>query len=182
MMDAIRNITKTDISIVNYWMFQNSISPGNLNLLDFIKLMPHENYLCNTELTGEEIIKMIKTVQSSKRGFQPSSGLKQFIKIKNNEKEVIKIQIYYYNVKAVDIDKNKIYKLSSNNLILSEESEDEFKLKDSLDIIQDKFRNNKIECSKTLVYIEIMNYFRNKGIIDFRKDIDLSKPRIVFIE
>ena len=183
MMDAIRNITQTDISIVNFWMFQNQISPGWLNILDFIKLMPHENYLCTTELNGLEIIKMIKTVQSSERGLQPTSGLKQFIRIKKNGKrEVIKVQIYDNNGIAVDIDKNKIYKLSSNNLILSEESEDEFKLKDSLDIIKDKFRNNKIKCSKTLVYIEIMKYFRNKVVVDLQKEIDFSKPRVTIFE
>ena len=182
MMDAIRNITKADVSIVNFWMFQNSILPGRLNLLDFIKLMPHENYLCTTELTGSELIKMIQTVQSSERGYQPTSGLKQFIKINDNQKkEVINVQIYV-DGKAIDIDKDKIYILSSNNLILSEESEDEFKWKDSLDIIQDKYRNNKIQCSRKLVYIELMNYFRNIGVVDLSKDIDLTKPRIVIVE
>ena len=182
MMDAIRNITKADVSIVNFWMFQNSILPGRLNMLDFIKLMPHENYLCTTELTGGELIKMIQTVQSSERGYQPTSGLKQFIKINDNKKkEVINVQIYV-DGKAIDIDKDKIYILSSNNLILSEESEDEFKWKDSLDIIQDKFRNNKIQCSRRLAYIDLMNYFRNIGVVDLSKDIDLAKPRIVIVE
>lgn len=151
-------------------------------MLDFIKLMPHENYLCTTELTGSELIKMIQTVQSSERGYQPTSGLKQFIKINDNEKkEVINVQIYV-DGKAIDIDKDKIYILSSNNLILSEESEDEFKWKDSLDIIQDKYRNNKIQCSRRLVFIELMNYFRNIGVVDLSKDIDLTKPRIVIVE
>ena len=182
MMDAIRNITKADVSIVNFWMFQNSILPGRLNMQDFIKLMPHENYLCITELTGSELIKMIQTVQSSERGYQPTSGLKQFIKINDNEKkEVINVQIYV-DGKAIDIDKDKIYILSSNNLILSEESEDVFKWKDSLDIIQDKYRNNKIQCSRRLVFIELMNYFRNIGVVDLSKDIDLTKPRIVIVE
>ena len=176
MMDAIRNITKVDVSIVNFWMFQNSILPGMLNMLDFIKLMPHENYLCTTELSGSELIKMIQTVQSSERGYQSTSGLKQFIKINDNEKkEVINVQIYV-DGKAIDIDKDKIYILSSNNLILSEESEGEFKWKDSLDIIEDKYRNNKnkIQCSRRLVFIELMNYFRNIGVFDLSKDIDLT--------
>ena len=182
MMDTIRNITKADVSIVNFRMFQNSILPGRLNMLDFIKLKPHENYLGTTELTGSELIKMIQTVQSSERGYQPTSGLKQFIKINDNEKkEVINVQIYV-DGKAIDIDKDKIYILSSNNLILSEESEDVFKWKDSLDIIQDKYRNNKIQCLRRLVFIELMNYFRNIGVVDLSKDIDLTKPRIVIVE
>jgi len=43
--------------------------------------MPYENYICITEITGNEIFKMIKTVQNGKRGYQPTSGLKQFIKV-----------------------------------------------------------------------------------------------------
>ena len=181
MMDAIRQITDTDISIVNFWMFQNEVYPGVLTLFDFIKLMPYENYICITEITGNEIFKMIKTVQNGKRGYQPTSGLKQFIKIKNGKKEVIDVQIYK-NGKAINIDKNKVYTLSSNNYVLSEENEDEFHNKDFLDIIKDKKRNNKIHCSKTNAYIELMKYFRGKVVVDLSKEVDMTKSRIVFIE
>ena len=100
-------------------MFQNELSPGALNILDFIKLFPRDNFLCTTELTGEELIKIIKCAQIGKKGFHPTSGLKQTIKIKNKEiKEVINVEIYK-DGKAIDIDKNKIYKLSSNNVVLS---------------------------------------------------------------
>ena len=181
MMDAIRQITDTNISIVNFWMFQNEVYPGVLTLFDFIKLMPYKNYICITEITGNEIFKMIKTVQNGKRGYQPTSGLKQFIKIKNGKKEVIDVQIYK-NGKAINIDKNKVYSLSSNNYVLSEENEDEFHNKDFLDIIKDKKRNNKIHCSKTNAYIELMKYFRGKVVVDLSKEVDMTKSRIVFIE
>ena len=181
MMDAIRRITDTDISIVNFWMFQNEVNPGFLTLFDFIKLLPHENYICITELTGEEIIKMIKNVQNGIRGYQPTSGLKQIIKIKNNKHEVIDIQIYR-DGKAINIDKNKIYTLSSNNFVLSEENEDEFHNKDFLDIIKDKKLKNKIHCSKTNIFIELMKYFKSKIIVDLSKEVDMTKPRIVIIK
>ena len=181
MMDVIRQITNTDISIVNFWMFQNELYPGILTLFDFIKLMPYENYICITEITGNEIFKMIKTVQNGKRGYQPTSGLKQFIKVKNGKKEVIDVQIYR-NGKATNIDKNEVYTLSSNNYVLSEENEDEFHNKDFLDIIKDRKRKNKIHCSKTNVYIELMKYFRSKVIVDLSKEVDMTKSRIVFIE
>ena len=180
MMDAIRNITNTDISIVNFWMFQNEVSPGILTLFDFIKLMPHENYLCTTELTGEEIIKMIKTIQNSKRGYQPTSGLKQFIRIKDKKKEIIDVQINSNGV-AINIDKNKVYTLSSNNYVLSLENEDEFHNEVFLGIIKDKKEKNKIKCSKTNVYIELMKYFKSKVIVDLSREVDMTKPRIVII-
>ena len=94
-LDAIKNITKTNISLLHNMMFLSEISPGFLNVLDFIKLIPKESYLCTPELTGEELIKMIKTVQIGKKGFQLTSGLKRTINIKNkNIKEVINVQIY----------------------------------------------------------------------------------------
>jgi 2',3'-cyclic-nucleotide 2'-phosphodiesterase (5'-nucleotidase family) len=182
LLDAIKNITKTNISIINNMMFRNGISPGFLSIIDFIKLMPLESYLCKTELTGEELIKIIKTVQIGKKGYHLTSGLKQTIKIINKDiKEVINVQFYEDGI-LTDIDKNKIYTLSSNNLILSEESKDEFTIKDSLDIIQNKYRNNRIQCSTIQSYIEIMNYFKIKEVVDLRKDVDMSKPRIVIIE
>ena len=31
-------------------------------------------------------------------------------------------------------------------------------------------------------YFEFMNYFKNKGIININKDVDMNKKRIVFVE
>ena len=184
MMDIFRNITKSDISIVNFWMFQNYLSPGYLSILDFIKLIPHENHICVTEIKGREIKKMIKAVQKGERGFQPTSGLKQFVKInkKTNKKEIIDVKLYDEKNNIEEIDDNKIYTLSSNNFVLSEFCEREFAEKDSIDIIKDKVKKNKIKCSKMNTYFEFMNYFKNKGIIDINKDVDMNKKRIVFVE
>ena len=183
MMDVIKNITRTDISIVNFWMFQNFLSPGDLSLLDFIKLMPHENHICTTEIKGNEIKQMIKAVQKGERGFQPTSGLKQFVKINNitKEKEIVDIKLYNSNNDIVEIEDDKIYTLSSNNFVLSEYCEKEFAEKDSLDIIKAKKIEGKIKCSKVNTYVEIMNYFKNKGIIDVNTAVDMTKKRIVFV-
>ena len=183
MMDVIKNITRTDISIVNFWMFQNYLSPGDLSLLDFIKLMPHENHICITEIKGNEIKQMIKAVQKGERGFQPTSGLKQFVKINNitKEKEIVDIKLYNSNNDIVEIEDDKIYTLSSNNFVLSEYCEKEFAEKDSLDIIIAKKKEGKIKCSKVNTYVEIMNYFKNKGIIDVNTAVDMTKKRIVFV-
>jgi 2',3'-cyclic-nucleotide 2'-phosphodiesterase (5'-nucleotidase family) len=185
MLDIIRKITKTDVSIVNFFMFSNGISPGDLSIVDFIKIFPYDKYLCTTELTGKELIKIIKVVQVGKRGFYPSSGLKQTIKIKNDTgnitKEVVNVQMYK-NGNVVEIEENKVYSLASNNLILSEESKDDFAALNSLEIIQDKFRKNKIKCSKNNVYVDVMNYFKNKKVVDLSKEVDMTKQRIVIID
>ena len=183
MLDVIKNITRTDISIVNFWMFQNYLSPGYLSLLDFIKLMPHENHICTTEIKGKEIKQMIKAVQKGQRGFQPTSGLKQFVKVNNitKEKEIIDIKLYNKENEVVEIEDEKIYTLSSNNFVLSEYCENEFAEKDSLDIIKALKKEGKIKCSKVNTYIEIMYYFKSKGIIDVNNIVDMTKKRIVFV-
>ena len=125
---------------------------------------------------------MIKAVQKGERGIQPTSGLKQFVKINSNkEKEIIDIKLYNNKNEIEEIDDEKIYILSSNNFVLSEFCEKEFAEKDSFDVIKDKLNKGKIKCSKANTYVEIMNYFRNRGIIDVSKDVDMSKKRIVFV-
>ena len=184
ILDIIRNITNSDISIVNFWMFQHHLSYGNLSLLDFIRLMPRENYLCVTEIKGKEIKKMIRAIQKGERGFQPTSGLKQYVKLdhKNKSKEIVDIKLYNKKNEIEEIDDDKIYILSSNNFVLSEFCEYEFAVKDSLDVIKDLVNKGKIKCSKEKAYVEIMHYFNNKGIIDINKDVDMTKKRIVFID
>ena len=183
MLDVIKNITRTDISIVNFWMFQNYLSSGYLSLLDFIELMPHENHICTTEIKGKDIKQMIKAVQKGQRGFQPTSGLKQFVKYNEikKEKEIINIKLYNKDNNIEDVEDDKIYTLSSNNYVLSEYCENEFAEKDSLDIIKALKKEGKIKCSKVNTYIEIMYYFKSKGIIDVNNIVDMTKKRIVFV-
>ena len=182
MMDIIRNITNTDISIVNLGMFQSNLPSGDLTIFDFIKLIPHEYYLCTTSIKGKEIKKLIKTVQKTEKGFLPTSGLKQYIKIDNDKKEVVDIKLYSLNNKVVEIEEEKEYTLSSNNLVLSEFCKDEFALKDSFEIIKSKIIKAEIKCSKTNAFIEIKNYFKNKGTIDIKQIAEQNKKRIVILK
>ena len=181
MMDIIRNITNTDVSIVDLGMFRSYLSPGYLTVFDFIRMIPYQYHLCTTKLTGKEIKQLIKTVQTSEKGFQPTSGLKQFIKFNknNNNKRIEDIKLYSCNNTIIDIDDEKKYSLSSNNLVLSEFCKNEFALDESLKIIKSKIKENEIKCSETNAYIEIMNYFKNKGTIDINQLVDINKKRIV---
>ena len=139
ILDIIKNITNTDISIVNFWMFHNYLSPGYLSILDFIRIMPRENYLCVTEIAGKELKRIIIEIQKGQRGFQPTSGLKQYVKINSNdEKEIIDVKLYNKKNEVEEIDENKIYSLASNNFVLSKYCEKEFAVRDFLDFIRDK--------------------------------------------
>ena len=182
--DIIRNITNTNISIVNLGMFQSFLSPGYLTIFDFIKMIPYQYHLCTTNLTGKEIKQLIKKVQISEKGFLPSSGLKQFIKINqnNNKKQITDIKLYSYNNTIVEIDDEKEYSLSSNNFFLFEFLKDTFASEDSLKNLKSKIRKNEIKCSENKAYIEIMDYFKNKGTIDINQAVDTNKKRIVVLK
>ena len=180
-LDVIKNISNTDFSIVHRRMFWEPVHPGKITYDDFMKIIPYSGELCTTEVTGEELITIIKNVQIGKNAFQPTSGLKQTIKINSSgKKEVINVEIYE-NGKAVPIDKSKIYKMSSNSVVLYKDSYDDFTSKDVVNIIKDKYNKNEIKCTKDELNIILLNYFHEKKIIDVNKEVDNSKPRIVLV-
>ena len=182
-LDIIKNLTNTDFSIVHRRMFWGPVHPGKITYDDFMKIIPYSGEMCTTEVTGEELITLIKNVQIGKYTFQPTSGLKQTIKITDNgsKKEVVNVEIYE-NGKAVPINKNKIYKMSSNSIVLSEEFFDDFSSKEVQNIIKDKLNKNKIKCTENELNVEVLNYLHKKKIVDVNKEVDTSKPRIVIIK
>lgn len=182
-LDIIKNITKTDFSIVHRRMFTYPAQPGKVTYDDFMKIIPYCGEICTTEVTGEELIKIIKIVQIGKFAFQPTSGLKQTIKIDDsgNKKEVLNVEIYENGI-AVPIIKDKIYKMSSNSIVLSEEGFDDFTNGEILKIINDKLNKNKVECSEIELNLELLDFLHKKKIVDINKEVDISKKRIVLVK
>ena len=179
-LDAIVNITKADFAIINRGIFPEELIPSTLTRADFYSQMPYLDKICTVELTGEELKKIVGTVQSVGKSFYPSSKLKQTIKInKDGKKEVTDIEIYVNGV-ATPIEDEKIYKMGSSMFVLSETSGEDFAKGDSFKIIHDKAVNNKIICSKRTIDDEMSEYFKGKGIIDISKNFDPLKPRIQF--
>ena len=69
--------------------------------------------------------------------------------------------------------------MSSNDYILSEPSGEDFTVKEVLNIIQDKFKNNKIKCEKTELGMLLINYFQTKREVNITEEVNLERPRIV---
>ena len=182
-LDIIKNITNTDFSIVHRRMFWHSVSPGKITFDEFMKIIPYSGELCITEVTGEELITIIKNVQIGKYIFQPTSGLKQTIKNidSGKNKKVINVEIYK-NGKVFPIEKNQIYKMSSNSIVLSEEGFDDFSKKEVVDIIKNKLNQNKVKCSEDEINLILLNYFFQKKIVDVNKEVDLTQKRIVIVK
>ena len=180
--DAIVNISKVDFVIINRGIFPEELVPSVLTREDFFNQMPYLDRICTVEVTGEELKKIVNTVQSSGKGFYPSSNLKQTIKIdENGKKEVINIEIYVGGVPTL-IENDKIYKMASNKFVLSEASGEDFAKGESFEIIHNKAINNKITCSKNTIDFEMSEYYKGKGAIDISKYLDPLKPRIKILE
>ena len=180
--DAIANIKKVDFVIINRGIFPEKLVPSTLTRANFFSQMPYLERICIVEVTGEELKKIVTTAQSGKKGFYPTSNLKQTIKIdKNGKKKVIKIEIYK-NEELVPIVDDKIYKMGSSRFVLSETSGEDFAKGDSFKIIHNKAINNKIKCSERTIDDEFSEYFKDKGTIDISKNVDPLKPRIVIVE
>ena len=159
-LDAIVELKNADFAIINKGIFPEELIPGILTRADFYNQMPYLDRICTTYLTGEELIKLISTVQIIGKYYYPSSRLKQTIKIdKFGKKNLTKLEIYI-NGKPTLIDNNKKYKMASSKYILSETSGEDFAKGDSFKIIQQKFLEKKIECSNKTIDDEMSEYFK----------------------
>ena len=180
-LDVIKNLTNADFSIAHKLMFHQSVSPGGITYDNFIKIIPYSGSLCTVNVTGNEIIKIIKIVQIGENSYHPTSGLKQYIKIDNEgNKEVINVEIYDKENKLNKIDKNRIYKMATNDIVLSEDSFDDFSQKDILDIVRYKLNNNLVECSNKDLNQILYEYFKEKNVININ-EVD-KKERIVILK
>ena len=178
-LDAITDIKGADFAIINKGIFPEELVPGTLTRAEFYNQMPYLDKICTVNVTGEELKKIVSTVQSVGKAFYPSSNLQQTIKIDNSgKKEVIDIKIYI-NGKATKIDDSKIYKMASSLFVLSETSGEDFAKGDSFKVIHDKAINNKVKCSKKTIDQEMSEFFKGKGIIDLSNKVDPKRPRII---
>ena len=180
-VDAILEMKKADFVIINKGIFPEVLIPGIMTRAEFYNQMPYLDRICTVNLTGEEIKKLVGTVQTVGKKYYPSSNLKQTIKIdKLGNKKLTKLEIFE-NGKFSLIDDKKIYKMASSKYILSETSGEDFAKGDSIKIIKAKFKENKIECGNITLDEEMSNYFKGKGIIDISTKVDPNNPRIIKI-
>ena len=192
-LDIMKNISQADFSIANYGMFKNEITPGSMSYIDITNMVYESEKLCVTEITGSELLTIIKNVQVGKYSYYPTSGLQQYIQIdKKGKRKVVDVQIYMMEMNNTNngseftgnyilepIIKNKTYIMASTSYLLSEDSGDDFRIKKVLRIIQDKFKSNKIKCEKVDLGDLLVNYFQNKEIVNITQEVNLSNPRII---
>ena len=181
-LDAIADIKKADFAIINRGIFPEELVPSTLTREDFYNQMPYLDKICTVDVTGEELKKIVSTVQSVGKNFYPSSNLKQSLKIdKDGKKEMVNVELYV-NGEVKQIENNKIYKMASSMYVLSETSGEDFAKGESYEIIHKKAIEKKVTCSTKTIDVEMAEYFKGKGTIDLSKKVDPEKPRIKIVE
>jgi 2',3'-cyclic-nucleotide 2'-phosphodiesterase (5'-nucleotidase family) len=181
-LDAIVEMKEADFAIINRGIFPEELVPSTLTRRDFYNQMPYLDKICTVDIKGEELKKIVSTVQSIGKAFYPSSNLKQTIKVDNlGNKEVINIELYK-DGELTQIEDDKIYKMASSMFVLSENSGEDFAKGESFHIIHEKAINNKIECSKKTIDKEMSDFFKGRGTIDLSDKIDPERPRIIILQ
>ena len=102
--------------------------------------------------------------------------------VNNGKKEILNVEIYDKNNIINKIDENKIYKMASTDIILNEDSFDDFQQKNILNIINDKLKKNLVKCSNKDLNEILYEYFKEKKIINLNNIKRYNKERIVFVK
>ena len=180
-LDAIKEIKDADFAIINRGLFPEELVPCTLTREDFYNQMPYLEKICTIDVTGEELKRIVGTVQSVGKSYYPSSCLKQTIQIDDlGNKKVTNIEIYV-NDEPIPIDDEKIYKMASSMYVLSETSGEDFAKGEAFKIIHEKAINHEVKCSDRTMDDEMAEFFKGRGTIDLSNKVSPEKPRIIEI-
>ena len=180
-LDAIKEIKGADFAIINRGIFPEELVPCTLTREDFYNQMPYLDKICTVDITGEELKKIVGTVQSIGKNFYPSSGLKQTIKIDSLGNKIVTDIEIYANDEPVPIEDDKYYKMASSLYVLSETSGEDFAKGDSYKIIYEKVVNHEVECSERTIDDDMAEFFKGRGTIDLSNKVSQENPRIIKI-
>ena len=106
LTDAGRRITGADIGLFNLGGFRTEWYPGQLNEIDLFLMFPFNNTFVSVEMSGREVIRMLKTIQTG-TSVNPSSGLIQLFKNDGNGNiRILDAKLFDgYLVKKIELDK-----------------------------------------------------------------------------
>lgn len=145
--DAYREITGADVAVTNGGGLRNELPAGNLTYGDIISLLPYDNYICVTEVTGNQIIDMLESCCQAtphKSGdFPQVSGMK-FVIDTNRKPRISDLKVYDKKTGAYKpIEADKKYTLATIDYCISGGGLNE-KLKGTKLIKENLFRYNDI--------------------------------------
>ena len=130
--DAMRRQTKSDIGVQNSGGVRTNIAAGKITYRDIYQIMPFDNTLVVTELTGRQVFDMVNDSIHLKGGNPTTtlqfSGLKAEWKIVNadgaNKTEVIKVELCGKTCDSENpvfspVDLSAKYRVATNNYLVA---------------------------------------------------------------
>ena len=168
--DIGRSITGADICFYNLGGLRHSWHKGGITEIDVFKMFPFNNTWNMFEMTGEEVIRMFKELNSNI--IYPATGIAQTY-IKKNMKNILRDIELWDGIKKTKIELDKTYRICTNNF-LAEGGTGMSKIRQWYDL-----RNLK-ECG--IIRDSMIDYFKNMKIINKEFFIDSNNPNLIFLE
>ena len=174
MADMDRLITGADISIISYGNLRTVWTPGKIPRYKVEDLLPFGNDLCSFTMNGEEIKKMMKIIQTGRKKYYVTSGLKQIMsKIKDEEYYLSNIMLFD-GYKESEIIPEHEYLIAANSFLI--EGGDDFNK------VLSWYKVKNLNCEYGQELDLFLKYLKDQQIIDVRKYMDENNPRIRFID
>ena len=172
--DIYRHVTGAEISIVSYGNLRTSWSPGKIPRYKINDLQPFRNIFCTFVMNGEEVKKMLKIIQSGRKKYYITSGIKQVLaKDKDGEYHLTDVKLFD-GYKESDIKSNHEYLISANDFIS--------KGGDDFDKVLPWYKPRNLNCDYGVDAEIVEKYLKLQKEIDVRKYMDDNNPRIRFID
>ena len=167
--DIGRAITGADICFYNLGGLRHSWHKGGITEIDVFKMFPFNNTWNMFDMTGEEVIRMFRELNSGV--IYPSTGLVQTY-IKKNMKNILRDIELWDGIKKTKIDLQKTYKVCTNNF-LAEGGTGMNKVRKWYDL-----RNLK-ECG--IIRDTMVQYFKKMEVINEDFFVDSKNPNLIFL-
>ena len=173
--DFYKFITGADISIASYGCLRAFWYPGKIRKYNIKDLLPYNNLLCSFKMKGYEVKKMMKIIQTGRKKYYLTSGLKQLMfKNKFGEYKLGDIKLYD-GYKQYEIIPDNDYLISANNFLIVDGGDDFNK-------VLSWYKPKELSCEYGEESIIIEKYLKEIQNIDVKKYVNNDYPRIKFMD
>lgn len=111
--DALVAETKSDIGIFNAGGIRSDWAQGLLTYGDVFRAFPFDNIVVTADLSGEDLITLLKAIQSGNKGFYPTAGVRQIVSL--NPRALLSVSL----IDGSSIDPKRTYQIVTNDFLLN---------------------------------------------------------------
>ena len=171
--DIGRKYTGSKISIMSYRGLRTDWNPGNIQKYKVYDLLPFKNTLCSMIMTGLEIKKTFKILQSGDKRFYLTSGVKQLV-IKTDNGDFLSDIKLFDGYEEKDIYDEQEYLISANSFLTN--GGDEFSQ------VLKFYKPKQVRCDYGYESDLVYNYLKGEKVINVNNYMDENNPSIRFID